>query len=271
MMNSKSASRLHQPARFCASAVAICFAVACNPQVSGKLDSAAKPTAVAASPAVKVDWILLKAGGDKGSWTLTVLESGATFEGDYGALKFKGPLEPADPLNPTRLVARNNEETLVVEVTDTKCHSPVTAMPFQVGVSVTLGTRTFTGCGGDPSNFLTGVRWRGVDVYSYTEVGKMPTIAFDEGPGFPFVMNGPCGRQVLAWKLTDEGLSFEVGNREFAVTCFRKDKTDLLTLTKALERVTRFDVAADGAILLIARDLPVIRLSNPLSVDTRLE
>jgi heat shock protein HslJ len=268
MRRPNSRSRNQNLMRVCALAITLCLLAACDRQsVSGKFDPAATPSVPSSTAATKTDAILLKAGGDEPGWALTVLQSGVTFEGDYGALKFAGPLEPSSPPDPNQFVARANGQTLFAKLDGKVCRSSMTGMPFQSGVTVTLGARTFTGCGGEPQAFLTGKTWRGVEIVGKASAGKMPSLVFAQTEDFPVLLEGPCSQRVGIWRLTGESLTIKMDEAIATPVCDRADRESLSALTDLLSRVTRFDVAPDGTLLLIESDTSKIRLSDPEALD----
>jgi heat shock protein HslJ len=252
--------------------IAMCATACSPPRDEGTFNPKAAKSSTPVENGVKTDALLLQAGGDEPGWALTVMESGIKFDGDYGDLKFEGPLELTrpDPAQP-KYTSQNKGQTLVADVVPGPCRSTMTGMPFQHNVTVTLGARTFKGCGGDPKNFLTGRRFENVSVAGHMGTGKMPSLVFQETEGSPLVVSGPCGRQTGSWQLTGEGLRFDMASVQAGITCSAADKASLTALTTALARVTLFDVTNEGAIVLLASDQRVVTLTQPVVVDTPLE
>ncbi len=230
-----------------------------------------KTEAIIASPAVAVDQQILKARGDEPAWTLTIMQSGLTFEGDYGALKFNGPLVPSDPIDPNQYIARSDGKTIVVIVTNAVCLSSMTGMPFQANVTVTFGARSFKGCGGQPRDFLEGKRWRHIEVVGKDLGSKDLNVIFQHHEGSPLLVVGPCGRRVNSWVLSNEGLNLLMREPSGFAACSRQEKTSEKLLIEVLSRVTRFGVTPDWSIILIAGDKPVAVLSDPETIDSRWE
>jgi heat shock protein HslJ len=247
-------------------ALALWCTAACGPMPAAQEPAAKEPAAPAKAEEEKP---VLQANGDEPGWGLSVTKDKVSFLGDYGELRFDAPVEPADPAKPDHYVARKDGQTLVAKATKEICRSSMTGMPFPMTVSVTLGAKTYSGCGGDPAAFLTRKKWRDVAFVDGVLSGTLPSVVFQEGEGTPLIFEGPCGRQVGSWRLSGEGLTLSPGRGR--TSCSREDKASLAELDAILRRNARFDIAPDGSILLIAGNMPVVRLANPEVINGQKE
>jgi heat shock protein HslJ len=143
------------------------------------------------------------------------------------------------------------------------CRDDSTGMPHPDAAQLTLGEREFRGCGGAPEELLTGPSWQ------VTVLGETPLIEPERltlnfiTPGRVAGSSG-CNRLVGGYTLTGEGLQFgAMGSTMMA--CPEPLMEQERRMLDALEQVTRFDIAEDGALRLIggATDGVLIEARRP--------
>ena len=120
-------------------------------------------------------------------------------------------------------------------------------MPFPNTVTVAIGADTFTGCGGEPVTLLLG-DWMIAEINGKAPVtGSTPTLAFDaEGK---LSGGGSCNRFFGGYTLSGEGLTVgDIGASMMA--CEEPLMDQEMLILDILEGVGRFEIGADGALIL---------------------
>ncbi|MCC6304520.1 MAG: META domain-containing protein [Rhodobacteraceae bacterium] len=137
------------------------------------------------------------------------------------------------------------------------CRDAMTGMPhpFAVTVAGAGATGTLAGCGGDPAGLVEGVEWR---LRSLEGEGIAPalgvTLRIDAGRASG---STGCNRFAGAVTFGGEGLAFAPAAMTMMACEPGRIEVERRYLD-ALARVTRFDLAADGALVLYAGDLPLL-------------
>jgi len=144
----------------------------------------------------------------------------------------------------------------VVTVAEATCRDSMSGMPYTAQVTVTTATQRLTGCGGDPGALLRGPPWR-VHTLDGAPVTAAAGLMLQFLGGGRVAGHGGCNRFAGPWRISGEGL----GLGPFAGTMMACAE-DRMTLERgfhaALARVNRFDIGADGTLMLLAGDTVVI-------------
>lgn len=196
------------------------------------------------------------ARGNEPGWTLEVADGQMRYVGDYGATERAAPLpEPETVDGARRYAAEGADLALTLELG--LCHDSMTGMPYPDRATVETGGTRLTGCGGDPMDLLTAHSWRVEDIDGRGLIdASNVTIAF--APGGRVSGSGGCNRYTGAAKLSGEGLRFGP-LASTMMACPEALMTQERALFAALERADRFDIAPDGALLVLAGDRAVVR------------
>lgn len=142
-------------------------------------------------------------------------------------------------------------QDLAVSLTPGICRDTMTGMPSPVGVSVVTGGKTFTGCGGNPSDLLAG-NWHVVAIGGQPVPNDIAVnIDFDFATGQVSGMSG-CNRYFGGFALSGEGLSFKAGLGASMMACEAAATATEQAFQAALPKVQRFDIGADGALRLLS-------------------
>lgn len=193
-----------------------------------------------------------QAGGNEPGWRLTLKDGQAELALMEGG-PVSGHLESVEALPDGRRLTYGR---LVVDIADAVCRDTATGMPSPFTVTVRHGETTFAGCGGDPRSLLTGTPW------AITSIAGQP-VPPDVAPSAAFTNDGGiygatgCNRYRGTFSLTGEGLSIGA----LAMTMMACPEINAATeraLSEAFATVSRFDVAADGRLQLIAGDQVVV-------------
>jgi len=210
----------------------------------------------AASP---VQW---RAGGHEPSWALSRSGEEMTLETDFGANRVKFAMPPAIKGDDqwVRYVTSVGGEPLEVTVKTDVCVDTMTGMPRPEQVTVTLGKKRLTGCGGDPASLLQGREWTVASLAVDPVLGE-PRINMTFATDGSVSGLASCNRFNAAYTVTGEGLSISKGMSSMMACEEPVMKQEQLFL-ELLERVSRFSIAADGALILHSdRDRTIVTKS----------
>lgn len=191
----------------------------------------------------------LVARGNEPGWVLTLSADGLVFSSESGEL-----IEMAAPTStPLGLGTRHDADPgFSVEVLPVLCHDTMTGMPYPQSVSVVRGEDRLNGCGGDPLSLLQG-DWRiealdGVPVKDITL-----SVAGDRLTG-----QSVCNRYSSTVTLTGEAIGLGAPATTRMACEPEKMQAEALFLA-TLTRVTGFDIASDGALLLLGDGVELLR------------
>lgn len=203
-----------------------------------------------------------RAGGNEPGWFVLLTPETAEISADYGEITHSLP-RPEVQVLPGAYVFDMPEIKAQLTVREGICRDDATGMPHPDAAVLTLGAREFRGCGGAPDDLLTGPAWQ------VTALGDAPLIE-PERLTLNFITPGRvagstgCNRLVGGYTITGEGLQFgAMGSTMMA--CPDPLMEQERHMLDALEQVTRFDVAEDGALRLIggAADGVLIEARRP--------
>jgi heat shock protein HslJ len=124
----------------------------------------------------------------------------------------------------------------------------MTGMPRPEQVIVTLGKQRLTGCGGDPASLLQGREWIVTSLAGRPVLAEPRiTITFAATGGLSGL--GSCNRFNAEYTMTGEGLSISRGMSSM-MACEEPVMRQEQIFLELLERVSRFSIASDGALIL---------------------
>lgn len=156
------------------------------------------------------------ARGNEPGWHIEVTDLGISFRAMDGET-FK--ITPA----PEAVIANDVETYLAVvdgrsfslTIADGPCVDTMSGMPYPRTVTITLGDRNLSGCGGDPGSLFRG-EWMVEEIGGKAIVaGSKPTIFF--GPDGRVNGNGSCNRFFGEYALNGEGLTIsDLGSSRMA-------------------------------------------------------
>lgn len=193
-----------------------------------------------------------RARGNEPFWSLESGPSGVAFA-LVGARKVSAPPAKVEATKEgRRLTTSSPAGTITAVVLAKVCTDSMTGMPYPDTVTVSVGKKTYRGCGGEPASLLQGPPW------TVTRLGDRATL-----PDAPITVSFAAGGRVSGkascnsfngrYTLTGEGLTFS----ETAVTrmtCPPATATQEESFLQALSRVSRFEIRGDGSLALIAAD-----------------
>ena len=192
-----------------------------------------------------------RARGNEPGWHLDIADGRVVLVTDYGAERREASLPAAD-FRPGEVVYEVAPWEATIRVADTLCRDTMTGMPYPKTVTVALPDRTLAGCGGEAVDLLTGPVWvvaaiAGADVVD----GARATLDFR--PGGRLTGRASCNRYTAGFTLTGEGLTLSPA-ASTKMACAEALMDQEARFFAALGEVARFDIGADGALLLLAAD-----------------
>jgi heat shock protein HslJ/uncharacterized membrane protein len=204
----------------------------------------------------------LTARGNEPFWTLSLSETGVTFELLGGAQRFEAPsVERSVVDGRPQITARQGGETLVMKVTERLCADTMSGMPFPIGVEVALGGKTYTGCGGEIMTAIEG-GWRAIrlgndelpaDVIVTVVFGRDGQVSGKSG----------CNNFSGPYTLSGEGLSFG-GLAQTKMACPSPAMEVEQRVSEMLSRITRVTPGENGQLRLMIGDEQAMVLDRAL-------
>ncbi len=156
-----------------------------------------------------------------------------------------------------RFSATSGGQPFTVLVEDRGCNDSMSGRPFPHTVGVEVNGRSYTGCGGDTASLIIDREWTVTHLDGAETTGpQQPTMLFAADGSLSG--SGSCNRYMGSYEITGEGI--EIGPAAATrMACLEPDVSAQETRFFALlERVTRFDIADDGSLELLAGDRPVV-------------
>ncbi|HDR29235.1 META domain-containing protein [Rhodovulum sp.] len=192
-----------------------------------------------------------RARGNEPGWTLEIAGGQMRYAGDYGATEIAAPLPESGIVDGARVYAAEGAD-LVLSLAQALCRDTMTGMPYPAMAVVEAGGQSLSGCGGDPLDVLAAHPWRIEDIGGGGIVGSS-NVGIVFGRDGRVSGSGGCNRFMGGAELTGEGL--RIG--PVAVTmmaCPEALMDQERRFFEVLDRVDRFDVTEDGALVLIGGD-----------------
>jgi heat shock protein HslJ/uncharacterized lipoprotein YbaY len=191
----------------------------------------------------------LRARGNEPFWALDI---GPTLRLRLLAETLEGPVPEAQFADGARRYAGTLQgRPISVSARESRCADTMTGMPHPLAVEVQFDGRTYRGCGGNPADLLIGAEWVVEDIAGGLVDRSRATLHFSPAGGL--TGRASCNTFVTRYALSGEGLSIEraaVTRMACAPSLMQQEDRFLDILQKA----HRFEIAADGALRLIAPD-----------------
>jgi heat shock protein HslJ len=209
--------------------------------------------AVAASQSPEAAGTAFRATGNEPSWRLDIGGTELTLLTNFGQDRLVAATPTARVAGgTTTYVAGTPQGELTVTIVNQLCVDSMSGMPHPRSVTVGVGGRTLTGCGGEPASLLQGAEWAVVQIGGAPIVdGSKVTLEF--AADGRVAGHASCNRFTSAYALSGEGLTIS----KSAVTKMMCDAALMAQERRfldALDGVRNFSVAADGALLLNTGD-----------------
>jgi heat shock protein HslJ/uncharacterized membrane protein len=219
------------------------------------LSANAQPSPGSAAP--------FKAVGSEPNWMLDIMAGRLVLLTDDGRTRTVLPLPPPTRVDGGRRYdARSESHTLMVTILDRVCADAMTAMPRPSTVEVTLDGRLLKGCGGDSTALLRGGPW------AVETVRDRPLVFLEARKNKPPVRTGialtfdgagrvagntSCNTYTATYVLAGDGLTITMPIAS-SRPCESAVMAQEAAFLETLRGVQRFEIAADGALVLVTSE-----------------
>jgi heat shock protein HslJ len=230
------------------------LAAGCAPdQAAGAREEPVIETGSLASAEPAASETPLIARGNEPGWRLTIGAAEIELVTDYGAARSTFP-KPAPEIagSATRYVVAGAD--LTVTLLERPCADTMSGMFYPLTVTVERPGGVLSGCGGEPASLLLGPEWVVESIDGDPLIGSSrPTIVFNEEG--QVAGSASCNRYLASYELTGEGLSIAGGGATM-MACDPAPMEQERRFLDALDAIRRFEIAPDGALVLLADDGP---------------
>ena len=187
-----------------ASCVALTATLASCSTAGGKI--AATPAVAQAQSSATVG-TPFRATGNEPSWRLDIGSSEMTLLTNFGQDRLVAATPTAQVSGgTTKYVARTKQGELIATIVDQLCVDSMSGMPHPQSVTVAIGGKTLSGCGGEPASLLQGAEWTVVEIGAAPLVaGSKVTLNFE--PDGRLWGLSSCNGFAGAYALSGEGLA----------------------------------------------------------------
>ncbi len=203
-----------------------------------------------------------RATGNEPGWRLDIDARVMALQADEGRTRVEAPTPVAEPGDGfSRFRAPAAGLGLVATIFERRCVDSMSGMPYPNAVTVTFGTRTLDGCGGDPAALLQGAEWMVEDLAGAGIVDRSrATLAFSADGRV--AGRGSCNRYTAGYALTGETLSITrpASTMMACAPALMQQEQRFLDL---LGQVRRFSIDARGGLVLHAADGRTITARRP--------
>jgi heat shock protein HslJ len=195
----------------------------------------------------------VRAMGNEPGWVVEIAATEIRLILDYGDRRLSAPVAvPERGTGITRYRTEADGSRIELTLREQICADTMTGMPYPYEVSLIVDSRELRGCGGEPADLLTGGEWRVTGIGGRSVAGETPpTLEFTAGGGLSG--SGSCNRYAGSYTLSGEGLGTS-GVAATRMACAEPTMDQEQRFLAALSAVHRFEIAADGALILHAAD-----------------
>jgi heat shock protein HslJ len=220
------------------------------------LDPAPTVEAPAAVPSAEAP--VLRARGNEPFWSLEIRADSIVLRTPEDA-PLAAPRPRAEAVEGGRRFAAG--PALVVTVLDQYCADGMSGMPYPLTVIVEARGAAYRGCGGEPTDLLTGAEWLVEDIGGAGVVDRSHATLKFTADG-TLAGETSCNSYSTSYTLTGEGLRAGeiVMTRRACAPALMDQETRFV---KALEETDRFEVDATGALILFGMDRQRILARRP--------
>ena len=197
-----------------------------------------------------------RARGNEPAWTLEKNDARISFRPMDGKAVTLSPVPDAQTRDGVEVYRSTGAgEPFLLVIADKLCADSMSGMPHPAVVLLQVGDRKYSGCGGEPASLLRG-EW------AVREIGGKPTDpAIDASMTFDVDGNvngaGSCNRYFAHYALTGEGLTISKGGSTMMM-CPDAAMDQERRFLALLEKVSRFAIRPDGALVLQAGDQSLV-------------
>lgn len=194
----------------------------------------------------------LTASGHEPAWQLRIDEHNLRLTTDYGQSVVEVPrLHTGQQGWTMRYRGADAAGGLLATVDERICRDGATGMPHPFEVEVQTGLESFTGCGGDPAQLLTGSQWR-IERIDEVPIETEADLLFEFSEDGQIQGRAGCNQFSADFRLTGEGLEVEEP-RSTLMACSDARMALEQRIFERLATVRRFELDDRGGLGLIGR------------------
>jgi len=195
----------------------------------------------------------LRASGNEPGWRLEAYGPNLRFETADGGIRLSRRLGPSAVSGvTTTYTAPAASGVLTAVVLDRRCTDTMTGMPHPKSVTVAYQGKVFEGCGGDPAALLQGGDWV-VEEIARGGIIDRSRVTLLFGADGRVSGRASCNSYTGAYELTGEGL--RIGKAATTtMACAPPLMEQERRFLEALAAVRGFEIAPDGALVLVSAD-----------------
>ncbi|MDZ7621957.1 MAG: META domain-containing protein [Candidatus Competibacteraceae bacterium] len=200
---------------------------------------------------------VFRATGNEPGWLLEIGDQETTLLTNYGENRLAAPTPVPERTSDGQIyVANIDGQSLTVTISAQLCADTMSGMPHPNTVTVLLDGETLRGCGGDPAALLHGAEWVVEDLNGGGIIDRSRVTLNFAADGRVFG-SGSCNTYNGGYVLTGEGLTLSRAATTM-MACPPALMSQESRFFELLEKVQRFEIGADGALILHTEDLRMI-------------
>ena len=200
---------------------------------------------------------VFRATGNEPGWLLEIGDQNLTLLTNYGENRLAAPTPVPTTTNGINQYAIDVDgQNLTVTIAARLCLDTMSGMPHPHTVTVSLDDENLEGCGGDPAALLHGAEWVVEDLDGGGIIDRSRVTLNFAADGRVFG-NGSCNTYNGGYVLTGEGLTLSRAAATM-MACPPALMSQESRFFELLEKVQRFEISADGALILHTDDLRTI-------------
>lgn len=201
-----------------------------------------------AAPALATEREPFRAQGNEPSWSIRINDGAIMFEPMDGDAVRVAPIPASRQEGKAEIYeAKVGDDSFTLTIVDKVCADPMSGMPFPKSVTVALGDKTFSGCGGEPATLLQG-QWLVIEIDGKPILaGTSPTVNFESGGKING--NATCNRFFGGYTLSGEGLA--AGDLGASMMMCEQNLMDQeMKFLEILKDLATFGIIEDGKLVL---------------------
>jgi heat shock protein HslJ/membrane-bound inhibitor of C-type lysozyme len=200
---------------------------------------------------------VFRATGNEPFWRLDIDDREMTLLTNFGETRLVAPTPVPEAMNDVKMyVANVDGKNLTVTISAQLCTDTMSGMPHPNTVAAQLDDEILRGCGGDPAALLHGAEWVVEDLNGGALI-EQTRVTLNFAADGRVLGNASCNNYHGGYILTGESLTIPQ-----AATTMMACEPELMAqesrFLELLENIQRFEIGADGALILHTGDLRTI-------------
>lgn len=194
-----------------------------------------------------------QARGNEPFWSLEIDDASLTFRTPEGPA-ISAPVGPAERIpGGRRYTSASGGIHIAATVREEICVDDMSGMHYPESVTVVVGDREYSGCGGNPASLLRGGEWL-VDAIAGEAVDARTRVSLDFEDGGGLTGDASCNRYRGRYELTGEGLTLSSAVATTRKGCTPEIMEQEKRFLDVLDAVRRFRLDSVDALVLQTDD-----------------